>query len=85
MTTEIDVENLVPVLVVWHDAHTEEGWTYLEAVDPEPYVVNSLGYLAPDAKPGHLVLVQSICPKDGQVDCVLSIPTGMVVSCTALQ
>ena len=75
---------LVPVLVVWHDAHTIDGWTYLEALDADPCLVHSVGFLAPDAKPGHVVLVQSVIVGDGEVDAVLNIPAGMVVSCTSL-
>jgi hypothetical protein len=78
-------EELVPVLVVWHDAHTEDGWNYLEAVDSEPYVVRSVGFLVPNAKPGHVVLVQSRSVHDGQIDGLLAIPAGMVVSCTSLK
>lgn len=76
--------DLTPVLVVWHDAHTIDGWTYLEAVEADPCVVHSVGFLAPDAKPGHVVLVQSVIVGDGEVDAVLHIPAGMVVSCTSL-
>jgi hypothetical protein len=76
---------LVAVLVVWHDAHTQDGWTNLDSFDQEPCVVHSVGFLAPDAKPGHVVLVQSRSLSDGMVDALLAIPAAMVVSCTAFQ
>ena len=80
-----ETEDLVPVLVVWHDAHTQDGWTYIETIDAEPCIVHSVGFLAPDAKPGHLILVQSRSLGDGMVDAMLAIPAAMVVSCTSLK
>lgn len=67
----------VPVLIVWHDAHAEHSWTTLEELGSEPYVVETIGWLIPDAKPGHVVIAQSIGSDDG-MDSVLSIPVGMV-------
>jgi len=67
----------VPVLVVWNDAHAEHTWTSLEELGSEPYVVETVGWLIPDAKPDHVVIAQSIGCDDG-MDSVLSIPVGMV-------
>jgi len=67
----------VPVLVVWNDAHAEHTWTSLEELSSEPYVVETVGWLIPDAKPDHVVIAQSIGCDDG-MDSVLSIPVGMV-------
>jgi len=67
----------VPVLVVWNDAHAEHTWTSLEELGSEPYVVETVGWLIPDAKPDHVVIAQSIGSDDG-MDSVLSIPVGMV-------
>ena len=65
------------VVVVWHDAHSEQSWTSVEELDSDPYVVRTAGYLLPDAKPGHVVIAQSVGP-DGALDGVLQIPVGMV-------
>jgi len=67
----------VPVLVVWNDAHAEHTWTSLEELGSEPYVVETVGWLIPDAKSDHVVIAQSIGCDDG-MDSVLSIPVGMV-------
>jgi hypothetical protein len=67
----------VPVLVVWNDAHAEHTWTSLEELGSEPYVVETVGWLIPDAKPDHVVIAQSIGCDDG-MDSVHSIPVGMV-------
>jgi len=71
------------VLVVWHDAHSCEGWSELSDVDNEPYDVQTVGFMIPNAKAGHVVLAQSIGPDDA-LDGILQIPAGMVVSCTVL-
>jgi hypothetical protein len=71
------------VSLIWHDAHAETEWTSLEDIDPEPYDVHSVGWLLPDAKPGHVVICQSLGRDDG-LDGVLSIPVGMVVKLTTL-
>lgn len=67
------------VEVYWHDAHSVcDTWTAPEAIDLAPCLVRSVGILLPHAKPGHLVLAQSVIEADGVVDHVLAIPTGMV-------
>lgn len=73
----------VPILVEWWDAHAEEGWTTLDEVGSEPYVVRTVGFLIPDAKPDHLVIAQSIGSDDG-LDAVLSIPIGMIARTSLL-
>lgn len=65
------------VVVVWHDAHSEQSWTSVEQLDADPYIVRTAGYLIPDAKPAHVVIAQSVGP-DGAMDGVLQIPVGMV-------
>jgi hypothetical protein len=67
----------VPVLIIWHDAHAEHSWTTLDELDSDPYVVETIGFLLPDAKRGHVVVAQSIGSDDG-LDAVLQIPVGMV-------
>jgi hypothetical protein len=70
-------------LVVWHDAHSEDSWVSLSDLDSDPYVVETVGFLLPEAKPGHIVIAQSIA-YDESLDSVLQIPAGMVVSVTLL-
>lgn len=74
------------VLVVWHDAHAEPGtgWCELSEIDDEPCVVETVGWLLPDAKRDHLVVAQSVIVGDETLDGVLSIPVGMVKSVTVL-
>lgn len=67
----------VAALVVWHDAHAEHSWTSLDELESEPYVVESVGWMLPDAKPDHVVIAQSI-GSDDALDSVLQIPVGMV-------
>lgn len=54
-----------------------------DEIDVRPCVVVSCGILLPDAKPDHVVLTQSLNSYD-QIDCVLSVPTGMVQSIRVL-
>lgn len=74
------------VQVTWHDAHSmTETWTSVDelADDPDPYVVESVGWLLPQAKPGHICIAQSYNAED--LDSVLAIPNGMVVRIAHLQ
>lgn len=67
-----------PVLVVWHDAFSDvSGWSEVVDMDDEPCVVESVGYLVPDAKNGHVVVAQSV-NSNGQMDSVLCVPVAMV-------
>jgi len=66
-------------MVVWHDAHAELSWVAFDDIDPEPCVVETIGWLLPNAKKGHVVVAQSITNEDG-LDNVLCIPVGMIVS-----
>lgn len=70
-------------LVTWHDAHSEGSWSRLSDLDAEPYVVQTVGFLLPDAKPDHVVIAQSI-GSDESMDSIIQIPAGMVVSVTLL-
>ena len=71
--------NRTLVAVVWHDAHADSpgGWVLSDNIDPNPYVVVTVGIIA-DLKPGHISIYQSWAA-DGQIDHVVHIPTGMVV------
>ena len=63
--------------VVWRDAHAvTTGWTCADEVEVG-FTVESVGWEIP-GHDGHLVLAQSV--GESQVDHVLAIPTGMVVS-----
>lgn len=67
------------VLVVWHDAHSNvTGWEEIDEIDNEPCVVETVGWLIPDAKRGHVVVAQSWIRDSETIDSVLSIPVGMV-------
>lgn len=66
-------------MVVWHDAHALTSWVDFDEIDPEPCVVETIGWLLPEAKKGHVVLAQSITNEDG-LDNVLCIPVGMIQS-----
>lgn len=73
------------VQITWHDAHSmTESWTTVDELrdDPDPYVVESVGWLLPDSKPGHICIAQSF--NDDDVDSVLAIPHGMVRDVAAL-
>jgi hypothetical protein len=76
----VTTERLSAVRVVWHDAHSESGssWVARAEIDREPCVVETVGWLIPDAKSEHLVIAQSWIPSDDHLDGVLSIPVGMV-------
>jgi len=68
------------VLVVWHDAHSEgDGWCDVDDIDDEPCVVETIGWLLPDRKRGHVVVAQSITNSD-QLDAMLCIPVAMIRS-----
>ncbi len=73
-----DLNEALFAVVTWHDTHSEPDWMDVSDIDQEPYVVRSAGWLLPDAKDNHVVLIQSIACDDA-VDSVLSIPLGMVV------
>ena len=72
-------------LVVWRDAHAvTEGWTHIEDLDKQDCVVTSVGILLVDAKPGYVVLAQSMIDGEHTVDHVLAIPVGMVISAVTI-
>jgi hypothetical protein len=66
-------------IVTWHDAHAESEWQDITTLDQQPYEVKTVGWIIPNAKPGHVVVVQSISTDDS-CDGVLCIPVGMVVN-----
>lgn len=71
---------MTPVRITWHDAFADvEGWMESSDIDAEPCVVQSVGFLIPDAKPGHVTLAQSMNSHD-DFDSVLHVPVGMVVN-----
>lgn len=72
------------VLVIWLDAHAEgEGWNPLANVDAEPCRIETIGWLVPGAKPGHVAVAQSIAT-DGDCYHLFCVPVGMVESLTIL-
>jgi len=72
------------VVVVWHDAHSlGDEWMELRDIDASPLVVETLGWLLPDAKKDHVVVAQSITNEDG-IDSIMCVPVGMVQSVRVL-
>ena len=74
MTTDYQL-----VKVTWLDAHAvTSGWEPVDELDPDPCVVESVGFVLPDVKAGHITLAQSWIAGNEEVDHVLSIPIKMV-------
>jgi hypothetical protein len=75
MTTE---QQMSVVRVIWHDAHSVgAGWQPIDDIDDEPCVVESVGFLLPESKAGHIVISQSITD-DQQTDHILAVPVAMI-------
>ena len=55
------------VLIEWHDAHATSQWMDISELDSDAYVVQTVGWLLPNAKPAHVVIAQSI-GNDDSVD-----------------
>ena len=73
-----------PVIITWEDAHVVyPGWSNLGEIDPEPCIVHTIGWLIPDIKKGHTVVVQSLGNStevtSDHVDSGLAIPNDMIV------
>ena len=65
------------VYVKWHDAYSvSPSWVALADIVDEPAVVESVGWLVPDAIADHIVVAQSVLNDEG--DHILAIPVGMV-------
>lgn len=74
----VDLNTVELVCVTWHDAHTaSDTWCKLTEIDDEPMTVRTVGWLLPNTKKDHIVVVQSITTDDA-LDAVLCIPIGMV-------
>ena len=72
-------------VVTWRDAHAvTEAWTHVDELDTDDCIVTSIGIVLADAKPGHLVLAQSMIEGESTVDGVLAIPIGMVLSAVTI-
>ena len=66
------------VIVAWHDAHAETTWCRLDEIDPDPYVVHTVGWLLPEStKPGHMSVMQSFSPDC--VDHIIHIPHSWLI------
>ncbi len=78
----VNRDKLTVVCVTWHDAHTDtETWTPISDIGNDPCVVQTVGYLLPNAKADHVVIAQSFIDHEDQerdVDSVMCIPVGMV-------
>jgi hypothetical protein len=78
----MELSDLVPVVVVWHDAHVSvEGWEDLSNLEDDgPCVVHSSGFLLPTelgGKTNHVSMVAT-WSDDDMVHSVFHIPMQMV-------
>ena len=82
---------LEPVLIFWKDAHAVfPGWTSLEDMDKDDCIIQTIGWMIPDIKPGHVVVVQSVGnPREDNVedhvDSGIAIPEAMIVDIQELK
>ncbi len=68
------------VLVTWLDAHAaSDGRCSVDDVDASSCRVETVGWLIPDVKAGHVTVAQSVAD-DGDLYHVFCVPVGMVVS-----
>jgi hypothetical protein len=65
------------VMVTWHDAHSIGDTWMAMPVDTEPCIVQSIGWLMPEAKPDYLVIAQSYTNEE-MYDHLVAIPVGMI-------
>lgn len=66
-------------MVEWRDAYSyNEQWKAVDEIDQEPIIVQSVGFLMPDAKEGYVVIAQSD-DGEGELDGFLFVPSGMVI------
>lgn len=67
------------VRVTWHDAHAAtDTWTSIDGIGEELCVVETVGYLLHEVKPGHVCIAQSLIDIQGEVNGVLAISSAMV-------
>lgn len=72
-------------VIMWRDAHADGGsWIDVSAINDQPYIVESVGFMLEEIKPGHVSICQSLGDDDGIIDHVLHIPTQMIVDITQL-
>jgi hypothetical protein len=73
-------EKELPVcIVLWEDAHagSSYSWTVVDDIDPDPYLVVSVGVMLDESvKPGHVTIIQSYVNEC--CDGLLHIPLAMV-------
>jgi len=66
-------------MVEWRDAYSyNEQWKAVDEIDQESIIVQSVGFLMPEAKEGYVVIAQSD-DGEGELDGFLFIPSGMVI------
>lgn len=80
MTTTKKKSKKKPVIVIWHDAHSDQHGTWMELgdIDNNPYIVESCGFMLDGAKTGHVTLAQSKS-HEGMFDHIIHIPQAMIV------
>jgi hypothetical protein len=82
---------LRPVMVTWCDAHAVyPGWGSLDSIDAEPAIIHTVGWLIPEAKRDHTVIVLSAgdSSKDymaEHVDSGIAIPNDMILKIRKLK
>lgn len=78
-----------PALVVWNDAHEVfPNWGDLDDLADESTLCYSLGWVIPEAKENHVVVVGSVVAGDGRADSLgsgVAIPEEMVLKITKLK
>ena len=72
------------VVVKWRDAHADffSGWINESDIEPEPFIVTSVGVSLTGVKPNHVSVCQSYA--GGLVDHVIHIPDDMVEEITVI-
>lgn len=72
------------VLVKWRDAHSDfyGGWVHEDSIDPEEFLVTTVGISLTGVKPNHVSVGQSYA--SGMVDHVIHIPDAMVIEVIVL-
>lgn len=72
------------VMVRWRDAHSDFSGSWVDEADiePDPFIVNSVGISLTGVKPNHVSVCQSYA--GGLVDHVIHIPDAMVEEITVI-
>lgn len=73
-----------PAHVVWRDAHSvSPAWEPMSQIDQSDCIIDTLGWVIPNAKEGYTVVVLNLDSRDSDDPFVgdgIAIPNGMIVS-----